>query len=255
MFVLATDIHGSEDSYKINFEEIENVSSAFSTLFSIFQKVISALNDDEFQIIKNACMAQADESLCSLLHSASNSHCLFRVLAENKLYCNWIRINFLEIIAYAHVNQYLVNLIKNYKKAIFSKPLHKVWSSLPHYSVRDQYYTELKATFDDKDPDNVTVEELFKITPNLAKKIEMLIAVVQKKSLVVAWLIPTNKVYEAYLSFLAVPQQSRTDQLFEFGNWMAYLPQNVMAEVHKIFGQFRLTIAMYVHTTLYIIIY
>ena len=175
IFVLATDIHGSEDSYKINFEEIENVSSAFSTLFSIFQKVISALNDDEFQIIKNACMAQANESLCSLLHSASNSHCLFRVLAENKLYCNWIRINFLEIIAYAHVNQHLVNLIKNYKKAIFSKPLHKLWSSLPHYSVRDKYYTELKATFDDKDPDNMTVEELMKSKPQLAKEIAMLI--------------------------------------------------------------------------------
>ena len=238
MFIIAADIHGSEDSYKINFKEIENVSSAFSTLFSVFQKVISSLSDDEFQIIKNACIAQADESLCSLLDSASNSHCLFRILAENKLYCNWIRINFLEIIAYAHVNQHLVNLIKNYKKAIFSKTLHEVWSFLPYYSVRDKYYTELKATFDDKDPDNVTVEELFKITPDLAKEIEMLIAVVQKKSLVVSWLIPTNEVYKAYLSFLAVPQQSRTDRLFEFGKWMAYLPQYVLVEEQKNFGQF-----------------
>ena len=80
----------------------------------------------------------------------------------------------LEIIAYAHVNQHLVNLIKNYKKAIFSKTLHEVFSCLPHYSVRDKYYAKLKATFDDKDPDNVTVEELFKITPDLAKEIEML---------------------------------------------------------------------------------
>ena len=236
---IATGTHASElseDNYKINFKEIENVSSAFSTLFSIFQKVISTLKDDEFQIIKNACMAQADELLCNLLHSASNSHCLFRILAENKVYCNWIRINFLEIIAYAHVNQHLMNLIKNYKKAIFSKPLHKVWSSLPHYSVRDKYYTELKGTFHDKDPDNVTVEELFKIAPDLGKKIEMLIAVVQRKSLVVSWLIPTNKVYTAYLSFLAVPQQSRTDQLFEFGKWKAYLPQCVLVEEQKTFG-------------------
>ena len=199
--------------------------------------MISTLNDDEFQIIKNACIAQADEMLCSLLHSASNSHRLFRVLAENKLYCNWIRINFLEIIAYAQVNQHLMNLIKNYKEAIFSKPLHKVWSSLPHYSVRDKYYTELKGTFHDKNPDNVTVEELFKIAPGLGKKIEMFIAVVQKKSLVVSWLIPTNKVYKAYLSFLAVPQQSRTDGLFEFGKWMAYLPQHVLVEEQKTFGQ------------------
>ena len=182
-------------------------------------------------------MAQADGSLCSLLHSASNSHHLFRILAENKLYCNWMRINFLEIIAYAQVNQHLMNLIKNYKEAIFSKPLRKVWSSLPHYSVRDKYYTKLKGTFHDKDPDNVTVEELIKIAPRLAKKIEMLIAVVQEKSLVVSWLIPTNKVYKAYLSFLAVPQQLSTDRLFEFGNWMAYLPQYVLVEEQKTFGQ------------------
>ena len=235
---VATDIL-DEDSYNINFKEIENVSSAFSTLFSIFQTVISALNDDEFQMIKNACMAQADESLCSLFHSAPNSHCLFRILAENKLYCNWIHVNFLEIIAYAraHVNHHLKNLIKNYKKAIFSKPLHEVWSCLPNYSLRDKYYTELQGTFDDEDLDNVTVEELFKkITPDLAKEIEMVIAVVQKNSLVVSWLIPTNKVYEAYLSFLTVPQQSRTDRLFEFGIWIAYLPQCVLAEEQRRFG-------------------
>ena len=85
------------------------------------------------------------------------------MLAENKLYCNWIRINILEIIAYAHVNQH-------FKGLIFSKPLHKVWSFLPHYSVRDKYYTELKGTFHDKYPDNVTIEELFKITPGMGKK-------------------------------------------------------------------------------------
>ena len=94
MFIIAADIHGNEDSYKVDFNEIENVFTAFSTLFSIFEKVISSLSDDEFQIIKNACIAQADESLCSLLVSASNSHCLFRILAENKSYCNWICINF-----------------------------------------------------------------------------------------------------------------------------------------------------------------
>jgi len=182
-------------------------------------------------------VAQANEPLCALLQSASNSHCFFQVLANNNMYCNWIRINFLDIIAHACVNHFLVNLIKNYKKAIFSKPLSKVWSCLPHYSVRDKFYTELKATFDDKDPDNVTVEELIKSTPVLAKEIEMFIAIVQERSLVVSWLIPTNRVYETYLSFLTVPEQSRTDQLVEFGSWLAYLPQSVLVEEQKNFGQ------------------
>jgi len=234
---IVTDIHSGEDALRINFEEFENVSSAFSMLFSIFQKVMNVLNKNEFEIIKNVCVAQANDPLHNLLQSASDSHCFFQVLANNNMYCNWIRINFLEIIAHACVNQFLMNLIKNYKKAIFSKPLHKVWSCLPHYSVRDKFYTELKATFDDKDPGNVTVEELIKSTPDLAKEIEMFIAVVQEKSLVVSWLIPTNRVYEAYLSFLTVPEQSRTDRLVEFGSWLAYLPQSVLFEGRKNFGQ------------------
>ena len=234
---IAADTHGSENTFTTNFEEFENVSSAFTTLFSIFQNVIGGADNNEFQIIQNACISQTDEPLCSLLQNATSSHCLFRVLATNNKYCNWIRINILEIIAHANMNMQLVNLVKNYRKAIFSKPLHEIWSSLPHYSVRDKYYTELKAIFDNKDPNKVTVEELFEMTPKLAKEIEMLIAVVRKGSLVVSWLIPTNKVYEAYLSFLTVPQQSRIDRLFEFRNWMAYLPQFVLVVEKQIFGQ------------------
>ena len=188
------------------------------------------------------CVAQSKQPLSTLLRCASDSHSFFSVLAENNIYCNWIRISFLEIIAHAHTDENLVKLIDNYKKSTFSKPLHKVWSHLPHYSIRDKFYTELKATFHDKDPDSVTVEELVKITPELAKEIEMLIAVVQQKSLVISWLIPTDKVYQAYLSFLTVPQQSRTDQLLEFGSWMAYLPRSVLVEEQKCFGQFYLTV-------------
>ena len=131
----------------------------------------------------------------------------------------------------------LVNLVKNYKKTIFSKPLHEIWNSFPYFEVRHKYYTKLKATFDKKDPDKVTVEELLKMTPNLAKKIEMLIVKAQTGSLVVSWLIPTNMVYEAYLSFLTTPQKSRMDRLIEFRNWMAYLPQSVLVEERKFFGQ------------------
>ena len=141
--------------------------------------MIIALNNNEFQIIKNVCVAQSKQPLSTLLRCASDNYSFFQVFAENNVYCNWIRISFLEIIAHAHTDENLVKLIDNYKKSTFSKPLHKVWSHLPHYSIRDKYYTELKATFHDKDPDSITVEELFKITPKLIKEIEMLIAVVQ----------------------------------------------------------------------------
>ena len=124
-------------------------------------------------------------------------------------------------------------MIENYKAVIYSKTLCEVWSYIPYHSVRDKYYNKLRATFGDKDPDNVTVEELIKSKPQLAKKIALLIAVVEEYSLVVTWLIPTNEVYQAYLSFLTVPQQLRKDELIQFGTWTAYLPQNVLQNYEK----------------------
>ena len=99
--------------------------------------------------------------------------------------------------------------------------------------MRDKYYSKLKTSFSDKDPDNLTVEELIKTKPQLAKDIAMCIAVVEEGSLVVTWLIPTDELYQAYLSFLTVPQQSRMDELVQFGNWMAYLPKNVLQEYEQ----------------------
>ena len=235
MICLVTGTHGSED--KINFEEFDSVPAAFSRLFGIFQKVIIGVNDKDFLIIRNTCISQTVEPLRSLLQSAVDSSCLFQVLATNNKYCNWIRINILEIIANASENIQLVNLVRNYKKTILSKKLHEIWNFFPYFEVQDKYYSKLKATFDNKDPDKVTVEELFKMTPNLAKEIEILIAEIQMGSLVVSWLIPTNMVYEAYLSFLTTPQKSRMDRLVEFRNWMAYLPQSVLVEERKLFGQ------------------
>ena len=111
---------------------------------------------------------------------------------------------------------------------IYSKPLREVWDRIPYYSVRDKYYSKIKATFGDKDPDTMTVKELKKSKPQLAKKIAMLIAVVEEGSLLVTWLIPTDEIYQDYLSFLTIPQQSRKDNLVQFGNWMAYLPKNIL---------------------------
>ena len=67
----------------------------------------------------------------------------------------------------------------------------------------------------------------------MAKEIAVLIGVVQENSLLVTWLIPTDELYQAYLSFLTVPQQLRQDELIQFGNWMAYLPQDILQRYTK----------------------
>jgi len=191
------------------------------------------VSSEEFRTIRNSCVARASKPLRGLIKCATDSHCLFEILAENNKYCNWMNVDFLKVIAIACGNKQLQSLIKNYTDVIYSKPLGKVWNRIPYYPVRDKYYTQLKAKFCDKDPDNMTIEELMKSRPQLAKGIARLIAVVQWKSLLVTWLIPTDEVYQAYLSFLTVPQQLRKDELVQFGTWMAYLPQDVLQKYKK----------------------
>ena len=216
----------------MNFNTFEDVSNAFDQLFIICQKVTKVSNED-FKAIRNSCLVRASESLRGLIKQAANTHCLFEILADNNKYCHWMDVRFLKIIAIACGNKQLQSLIENYTDVIYSKTLREVWDCIPHYSVRDKYYSELKATFGEKDPDNMTVEELIKSKPQLAEEIAMLIAVVEKKSLLVTWLIPTDEVYQAYLSFLTVPQQSRKDELIQFGTWMAYPPQHVLQKYAK----------------------
>ena len=184
-------------------------------------------------------MVQAKEPLFSSLRHASDSRCFFKAFSENNMYFNWIHLSFLEIIANSYVNDSLVNLIKDYKQAIFSKPLRELWNSLPHSSIKeeiDKYYSELKQKLGDRNPDNMTVEELLHSQPRLTRKIALLFAVIREESLLISWLIPTDQVYQAYLSFLTVPQQERVDKFIQFGNWMAHLPECVLQEEQKRLG-------------------
>ena len=221
-----------EKEMQINFGAYHDVSDAFVELFAKCQKYINVSNE-EFRVIRNSCVARCSEPLKGLINGATDTHDLFKILANNNKYCNWMEISFLRIIAIACGNKALQSLIENYTDVIYSKPLREVWSYIPHYSVRDKYYSELKATLSDKDPDNMTVEELIKSRPRLAKEIAMLIATVDEGSLVVTWLIPTDELYQAYLSFLTVPQQARMDESIQFGAWMAYPPQNVLQKYDK----------------------
>ena len=202
------------------------------------------MNYDDFCVVRDACVVQAKEPLCSSLQRASDGRCLFKTFSENNMYFNWIHLSFLEIVANSYVNDSLVSLIEDYKQAIFSKSLREVWSSLPHSLVKDKidnYYSELTQKLEGKgrNPDDMTVQQLLNSEPKLTMEIALLLAVVQEKSLLISWLIPTDQVYQAYLSFLTVPQQERIDNFIQFGNWIAHLPGYVLQEEYKRFGEFK----------------
>ena len=216
----------------MDFTKYEDVSLAFSALFSRLQKEIKSYED--FLIIKNACVARANQKLSKEIKGTQDINSFFQLFAENKPHCNWLNIRFLEVIAIASGNSKLKSIVHKYKKAIYSKTLREVWGHIPYHTVRTKYYSTLQAKFDGKDPDNMTVEQLKKMCePYLVKDIAMLITIIEEDSLRITWLIPTNAVYQAYLSSLMIPQESRLDSYLQIGDWIAYHPLHVLHNLHK----------------------
>ena len=156
---------------EIDFSAYKDVSIAFAELFTICQRA-TKVSTEEFKTIRNSCIARATEPLRSLIKRTTDTYCLFEMLTDNNKYCNWMDVRFLKVIAIACGNKQLQSLIGKYQDVIYSKTLREVWGSYPYYLVRDQYYSELKTTFD-KDPDNITVRELMKSKPQLARELAM----------------------------------------------------------------------------------
>ena len=217
---------------EINFTEFKDVSLAFNALFSRLQKEVRRYHD--FVDVRTACAICANEKLTVEIKKTQDTNSLFELFAENKAHCNWLNIRFLEVIATATGDSKLTGLIVSYKNAIFSKTLHEVWDQIPYCTVRTKYYSTLQIKFDGKDPDTVTVEDFKRMCePYLVKEIAMLIAVIEEGSLRITWLIPTNAVYQAYLSALVLPQESRLDSHLQIGDWVVHHPLQVLINLHK----------------------
>ena len=154
---------------KIDFNAIDNISIAFSQLLATITQVLENSTED-FRNIRSSCVARASEPLRDLIKHATNTHHLLKIFFDNKEYCNWMDVRFLKVIANACGNKQLQSLIESYKAVIYSKKLHEIWDCIP----KDIFYSELKATFHDKDPDNMTVEELIKLKPLMANKMAVL---------------------------------------------------------------------------------
>ena len=231
---------------EINFAEFKDVSLAFNALFSRLQLEVRRYHD--FLILKAACVTRANEKLTAEIKKTQDTNSLFELFAENKAHCNWLNIRFLEVIATATGNSKLTGLIVSYKDAIYSKTLREVWDQIPYRTVRTKYYSTLQIKFEGKDPDTVTVGELKRMCePYLIKEFAMLIAVIEEDSLKITWLIPTNAVYQAYLSASVLPQESRRDSYLQIGDWMIHHPLQVLINLHKEHREYKLIAAIDYH--------
>ena len=228
-FYVATGTSTNEGGEIVNFTEFENdVLRAFRKLFDVFQK--EACRDTyniHFPDIKRLCLCSANENFKPFIKNVRNMESLFDLLAENRLHCNWIKIVFLEVIATR--SKILENVLKNYEAVFFSKKLKEIWTHLPHRHIRNRYYEKLKATFDDRDPDNTTVREITEYCSSLLPtELDDFIIELSQKCLSITWLIPSNKVYQYFLSALTMPHNSRKDDFLLIGTWVVHHPQSVL---------------------------
>jgi len=203
------------------------------------------ISDACFQTAKTQCVSRAQSTkLKRAIEKAHNMHSLFQLFACNSVYCNWMNIRFLETIATAvsvySGNNKLEKLIQDYKDAIYSRTLRQVWEYIPaHQKLKTKHYSKLRAVFQNKDPDTVTVAEvLTHCKPHLADSIAKDIMKIGKGSLKISWLILTDDVYKAFLCLLTVPQELRRDDFLQVGAWIVYHPQSVVLELRKNYGEY-----------------
>jgi len=220
-----------DDIIQVNFASFETVTEAFSILMSKLQLNVK---HSKFQAARSLCIAKADKSLKDQFEKANDFDDLFDVLARNNLYCNWMNVKFFKEIAIVSQNEQLEKLVKNYEDAVFSKTLQEVWNCIPHYEIRNKFYSQLQLVFNDENPNTITVRRLKQqCQSQLATDIALYVMDIWENCIIITYLISTNEVYQTFLSALTVPQESRLNGSLQIGAWMVYHPQSVLQELKK----------------------
>ena len=229
--VLNTYLAGEDDD--IDFTKYDNVVLAFTSLMARLHKNVT---ESQLQIIKACCIAVTDGMFRDCIKTKADTvDNFFTLLSEHTLYCNWMNIQLVEVIATASGNKKLEDLVSNYRRNIYSRTLKQVCEYIPQHYIKTKHYKEVKIKIS-KSPDNVTVGELIKYNCLFANKIASLYISVTANCINITWLVPTDKVYELFLFSLTIPQQSRKDDFIQIGSWIVYHPQSVLQELKKKYG-------------------
>ena len=167
----------------------------------------------------------------------TNIHSLFTLLACNPIYFNWMNIEYLQTMAVASGNKRLEDLVTSYTDVVLSKTLGEIWNFIPSFhKTKTKYYSKIRVRFRGTDPDKVTVKDLKKFEPKFANKIALHIMKIDKGSLRITWCVLAEKVYQAYLLALSVPQESCSDDYLQIGPWVVIHPQFILQKLKRIYG-------------------
>ena len=192
---------------EVDFNQFKSVTQAFLTLTS---KLTRLLRKADFHIIRRSCIEQINtpngaqllQEDVSAIKISKNTDELLDVLAISA-YWSWIDVRLLEAMVTASDNMNAINLIKNYKDAIFQRKLKEILPDAPGKEIKEAYYTKIVSKVD-KDPNDITVADLLKFQSQLEtvimdiKKGVCVLEHLEKGCIEVHWYIPTNCVHKAY---------------------------------------------------------
>ena len=192
---------------EINFNQFKSVSTAFVTLTSNLTRL---LRKADFHIIRRSCLEQINtpngaqllpEDVIAI-KASKNIDELLDVLAVSA-YWSWIDVRLLEAMVAASDNMNATSLIERYKNAIFKKKLKDILPDAPGKEVKEAYYTKIVSKVD-KDPNDITVEDLLKFQSQLETVIMdikngvCILEHLEKGCIEIHWYIPTSCVDGAY---------------------------------------------------------
>ena len=190
----------------VSFAEFDTVREAFVFLTSQLRMLLMKAH---FADLQRSCIeqmrtpggAQLSPELIAKVNSCESITKLFKVLA-NSAYWSWIDIRLLQTMAAASGLLEAIQLLSNYRKAIFSKKLIDVIPNAPSKEIKEKYYTMIVTKL--KSSKEMTVADLLEFQSQMEAVIldinkgTCTLDHLEKGCIEVYWYIPTSFVNVAY---------------------------------------------------------
>ena len=198
------------DSLVVSKEEFEKYNHVGKAFIVLQTKMRALLKNADCVDLRNACIAQiqnpggADlsQELVDKIAITENNDDLFKLLIRTP-YWNWIDIRILEMMVVASNSSQALQLLENYKAAVFSKRLIDLLPNVPSKEVKQKYHAKV-VTKINKDHNEITVADLLEFQSQLEavimdiKKGVCILEHLEQGCVEAHWYIPRNCVDGAY---------------------------------------------------------
>ena len=198
------------DSLVVSKEEFEKHDTVGESFILLQTNMRALLQNAKIGDLRRACVAQMHnprgvelaQELVNQILKTENTDNLFDLLVCTP-YWSWIEIRILEMMAVASKSSPALQLLKNYKAAIFSKLLIEVLPNIPTKEVKQQYYKKVVSKIK-KESNEMTVADLQVFQSQLEvvimdiKRGACQLGSLREGCIEAHWYIPTDCVDQAY---------------------------------------------------------